>query len=84
MRYGGGRVRSGSLGSLGCALVVDRFVLGRRVAPCGLSGASVVAAFIMIRPWGCRVRPGSLGSFGSTLRVVGFVRCHLVDYGSSG
>ena len=58
-------VRSGSMGSLGCALLVAFFFQGRWVhwvAHLGSSGSFGVAGFIGVRPGGRRVRSGTLDS----------------------
>ena len=77
VRPGGRRVRPWSLGSLWCALEVDRFVWCRWVnwgVLWGSSGSFGLAGFIWMRPWGRRIRQGSLGSLSSSSsEVSGFI-----------
>ena len=78
------RVRSGSLGSLGCAL---RFLL-RWGLLCSLGCALGVVEFVRGRwvhwgaTWARRVRSGSLCSLGYALGVIGFVRCRWIHCGA--
>ena len=82
MRRWGRRVYPGSLGSLGCTLMVVGFIRGRWVpwdVPWCSLGLSGVARFTGVRSVGCRVYPVSCfhwgapwGSSGSS-GVAGFI-----------
>ena len=77
------RDRSGSMGSLRCAIGVDGFIRGRwlvKDAPWWLSGSSGVARFIVVRPRGRLVPPGSSEC---ALRLVGLIRGRCVHRGAS-
>ena len=71
------RVHLGSLGSLGCGVVVVWFIWACWVhwgAPWVSSGSSWISGFIWVCPGCRRVHPGLLGSLGCARVVGGFIR----------
>ena len=82
MRHRDRLVHTRSMGSLGCALGVVRFIRVEGSLGCTLG----CVCFIRIHwgaPLGCVVHPVSLGSLGSVLGVVGFVRCRWIHWGTT-
>ena len=79
-------VHPGSLGSLGCALVVVGFVWGHSCAPWVSLDSFGIVRFTRVRPAGRWFHPESWGSLLCAQCVVEFVRGHWVlsSLGSSG